>query len=248
MKNCAFERMGSFMVAALVVVFIFGIIGTAIADPSPPRGVRRIEIRKQVVHLGEVLREGKYRVYVNKNNGTGWKQYVTNFIKGGPRYITDYPGKFSYDVMPGTMDYNVNPNPSLGRSWEDNEFALDIDNRDISVEYVTFAFQRIATGAPLGTVWSIVGAGGWTAVWTRRGTGKTFDCVWTGPQKERVTTVVNVEMDGRSVRATRTSSSDGILCRYTGNYEGPLQGSGGSIRGTAKCDKGGPWNWSATIR
>ena len=85
-------------------------------------------------------------------------------------------------------------------------------------------------------------AGGWTAVWTRRGNSETFDGVWTGPQGQRETTVVAVTIDGRNVTANRPQSSDGFLCGYTGQ----VAADGVTVRGSARCGAS-TFDWSATI-
>ena len=94
----------------------------------------------------------------------------------------------------------------------------------------------------LGSSWNLVGAGGWTGVWTRRGNSNTFDGVWTGPQGQRETTVVTVTIVGRNVTANRTQSSDGFLCRYTGQ----VASDGVTVRGDARCGDI-TFDWSATI-
>jgi hypothetical protein len=91
--------------------------------------------------------------------------------------------------------------------------------------------------------WNVKGAGCWTAVWTRRGNSNTFDGLWMGPQGERVITVLGITISGRNVTANRTSSSDGSLCQYTGQ----LTTDGVAVSGSARCDNGSPWKWSATI-
>ena len=94
----------------------------------------------------------------------------------------------------------------------------------------------------LGRRWKVVSAGGWTAVWTRRSNSNTFDGLWTGPQGQRATTVITVTMDGRNVTANRTQSSDGFLCRFTGQ----VATDGVTVSGSARCGDT-TFDWNARI-
>jgi len=133
---------GTCIAVWFVISLIFGLQGNAVADPAPPAGVKRYEVGKQHVALGiNIFEQGKYRVWVY--DGKGWRQYVTDFMEGGKRYRTVFPRMFNYTGLPGVMNYNVNSDPSLGRSFGDKEFTLDIDNSEILVDRVVFAFQRI---------------------------------------------------------------------------------------------------------
>ena len=110
-------------------------------------------------------------------------------------------------------------------------------------DFLRDAVSGRVSAVDLGRRWNIVGAGGWTAVWTRRGNSNTFDGVWTGPRGQRETTVVTVTIDGRNVTANRTQSSDGFLCRYTGQ----VASDGVTVRGNARCGNNNTFGWNATI-
>jgi hypothetical protein len=86
---------------------------------------------------------------------------------------------------------------------------------------------------------------GWTSTWVRSGTSNVFNATYTGPAGQRASTVnlVRVLMD--TVSITRTSSSDNILCNYTGQ----IAPDGLHITGTYAC--AGAWGvsrpWKAKI-
>jgi hypothetical protein len=95
-----------------------------------------------------------------------------------------------------------------------------------------------------GEYWIVTGAGGWSAIWTRRENSNIYDGLWTGPQGQILKTVIEIKISGDKMTGTRTSSGDGILCNYTGQ----MSLNGLSVSGTASCTTGPPWNWSAVIR
>ncbi|NQU58519.1 MAG: hypothetical protein HQ513_14905 [Rhodospirillales bacterium] len=96
----------------------------------------------------------------------------------------------------------------------------------------------------LGSVWSVK-AEGHIGTWKRRGGSNLFDAIW-DRYTRRVTTLVEVNIQGKRVTAQRKQSSDGYLCSYVGN----LSADGRSVSGTYTCPtySNRQYRWSASIR
>lgn len=100
------------------------------------------------------------------------------------------------------------------------------------------------TSVDLGTLWDAEFQGGWTGVWTRRGTSNVFDAVWT-QGRENITAVLTLSITGRTVRVASRQSSENEDCDYLGT----LAADGVTVSGTATCTVyRGPWTWRAKIR
>lgn len=82
--------------------------------------------------------------------------------------------------------------------------------------------------------------GGYTGIWTRRGTTSEYDAVWT-KGRQQVTAVLTITTQGNRILIKRTSSSDGYLC----DYEGTVAADGVSITGNFSCGSGN-FTWQAT--
>lgn len=91
----------------------------------------------------------------------------------------------------------------------------------------------------LGTSWSESEA--CAGNWTRRGSTSTFDAAWSCASG-KVTAVLTISVDQATVHITRTSSSDGNDCSYSGTVASDCT----SVSGTYTC-KGGGGSWTATI-
>lgn len=167
------------------------------------------------------------------------------------------PGQVPFNVFHGAIVDNIltgwwydlpsNPNRAFGESLS---LRIENNNRMVktnsSVNYSGSVWLR-QNGPCNGAeeYWEVTGAGGWSAVWTRRpGNSNTYDGVWTGPQGQKSKTVIEIVISGNKMTGKRTLSEDGILC----NYNGQMSPDGRSVSGTASCTTGSPWNWSAIIR
>ncbi len=94
----------------------------------------------------------------------------------------------------------------------------------------------------LGTTWTEEESD-YTSIWTRQGTTKIFDALYTGPDGQKATTRNSVKIDGAMITILRLSSSDTQLCEYHGTL------TGNTIIGTYKCPRSwaGERHWKATI-
>ena len=99
-----------------------------------------------------------------------------------------------------------------------------------------------ATAAsPTGTV-NVTSVGGWTSVWTRRGTSNTWDAIWKNGSRTE-TTVMEGGFRGNQADFKRTYSSDGYLCSYTGT----IAADGKTVSGTQKCPGISDYPWQGTF-
>jgi hypothetical protein len=97
-----------------------------------------------------------------------------------------------------------------------------------------------STNVTVGEVWHVVESGGFSAVWTRRGSSNVFDGAWTGG----TTAVMAYTRDGDHVTFQRSGSTDGRQC----HYEGDIHPDGISANGTETCPGiTGFFTWEATI-
>lgn len=71
---------------------------------------------------------------------------------------------------------------------------------------------------------------GWEGEWTQRGVLPVWDAVWT-KGSERVTASLSGSVRNGRIDLRRTSSSDGVLCSYSGRVEA----DGRSVSGTQDC-------------
>jgi hypothetical protein len=97
------------------------------------------------------------------------------------------------------------------------------------------------TGDGLGTVWN-VNESGYRGEWTRQGTSSSFKAVW-----GTTTADLTITRSGNSVTVSRTNSSDGNDCTYTGTIQADCK----TVSGTYHCKRHTPKEgatWSATIR
>jgi len=95
----------------------------------------------------------------------------------------------------------------------------------------------------LGRVWTVSEDGGWTGTWTRRGDSLVFDAVWS-KGGQRVTGVLTMSVQGRTVRIQSRRQSNGNDV----DYEGTLSEDGRSAQGTLRVlGRSGSWNWRAAI-
>jgi hypothetical protein len=97
----------------------------------------------------------------------------------------------------------------------------------------------------LGRVWEVreIG-GGWTGVWTRRGTSELFDAVWTSVAGTELTGVLTITIAGDQVAVQRPQFGANGACDYVGT----LAADGRTAHGTFSCTEDpGPFDWEATI-
>ena len=96
---------------------------------------------------------------------------------------------------------------------------------------------------PLGTVWNETEAlGECPSTWTRQGIGSMF----TDDQHScGVTATLTISIIGNSVSVSRTNSSDGNDCTYTGTLNADCTSASGTYSCTQNNQLSGPW--SATI-
>ena len=195
------------------------------------------------------LRKGTFlRIMGGNGGGSGPSKYLgqesRSLIWGDTQRIESSQGGRG----DGTLRVTDRSNIGIELNVPDGYFKVSLGGEyDVIYKFgstgETIPGGGTASAVDLGRRWNVVGAGGWTAVWTRRGESDTFDGVWTGPQGQRVTTVVTtVTIDGRNMTANRTQSSDGFLCRYTGQ----VASDGVTVRGSARCGAT-TFDWSATI-
>jgi hypothetical protein len=121
---------------------------------------------------------------------------------------------------------------------KDNGVPLDIMDCDANRAQRLWALIEAPQADALGHVWDETGPGGWKGVWTRRGDTNVFDEAFGLPDGSKATAVNSVTINGNSITVTRTESSNGILCTYTGTLEGA------TVSGTY-CNGA---KWQATIR
>jgi hypothetical protein len=97
----------------------------------------------------------------------------------------------------------------------------------------------------LGSKWTITEGGyaDWNGTWQRRGDSNIFDVTETNKGASLTVTFTGTVTDQNDSHVTisRTNSSDGNNCTYTGDI------NGNSIKGQYRCDNGGPYNWSGVI-
>jgi hypothetical protein len=125
---------------------------------------------------------------------------------------------------------------------KDNRAPLDMMDCDATRAQRLWALIEAAPADALGSVWDETDAGGWTAVWTRRGDTNAFDATFANSDGRKVTTVNFVTINGNNININRTASSDGILCTYTGIL------IGAKVSGTFACNGHGAGQWQVTIR
>ena len=103
-------------------------------------------------------------------------------------------------------------------------------------------FLRTFETNALGRVWNEAESG-WNGVWTRRGTGNTFDATWTAPGNKQDRAVLTINIRGNQVTVFRQQP------RGTCNYTGILASDMTSVTGTYGCSWArGPIPWQASIR
>jgi len=90
--------------------------------------------------------------------------------------------------------------------------------------------------------WEVTGDGGWKGIWTRQGKSKTFDAIWT-KGGATITTKMSINIIGNKMTGERISSSDGVLCYYTGQ----VSADGLIVSGSGNCGSGSTFTWSAKI-
>jgi len=98
-----------------------------------------------------------------------------------------------------------------------------------------------ASDDPLGSIWYDTEASGTChGIWTRVPGTSTFSATWPDCH---VTATLVIAVHGVQVSVTRTDSSDGNNCNYTGTL------NGNSVTGTYSCTQYTPPvpSWSATI-
>lgn len=99
---------------------------------------------------------------------------------------------------------------------KDNGAPLDVMDCDANRAQRLWALLEAPSADAFGRVWDVTECCGWKGVWTRRGDTNVFDSAIANPNGEKLTMVISVTVNGNSVTAQRTASSDGILCSYTG--------------------------------
>lgn len=112
-----------------------------------------------------------------------------------------------------------------------------------SIAMFSIAATLSVVAAPaLAERWSVTEGprGEWKGTWTLEASRSDFSIVL----KYGATTFTaegNYVRNGNSISISRTNSSDGNDCNYTGTI------SGKSVSGTYYCKTGGPYSWSAVI-
>jgi hypothetical protein len=94
----------------------------------------------------------------------------------------------------------------------------------------------------LGTRWQ-VNEQGWRGVWIRRGASNIFDARWNTPGQAEIQGVVEIRLDGRNIRMSRTDMFTGQRCEYRGEVSRDWR----SARGWLSCNGGPRVNWNADI-
>jgi hypothetical protein len=121
-----------------------------------------------------------------------------------------------------------------------NNRAVDLCNRLIA---------RVFGNGPLspvsGNVVNITGPGGWSGVWTRRGTSDVWDAPWKNSGSgQNVSTTMQGGFNGSTGYFKRTQSGDGFLCEYRLR----LGADGRSISGTQSCPGTSDYSVSGTLQ
>ena len=182
------------------------------------------------------------------------------FMSGGPShsFSTGYhlrPGRHIFQVVvrqpaPSVLIRAMPGNPTDGDLPSALSLCSTAANLSVAVpanrrtEPVTASKAPIAvvTKPPtlscgLGVFWTAVEAERVRSTWIRRGMTDVFDG-WGD------TITVNVaSLSGNTIKARRTSSSDGHLC----TYEGTIAADGETIQGTYTCPGYGTRPWGAVI-
>lgn len=130
----------------------------------------------------------------------------------------------------GQYDLRMN-NSGTGREVKSIGFSVESNSPGVNV---------------LGRVWN-ESESGWTGTWTRRGNSSVFDAVWR-KGGGTVRALLSIRITGNRVFVSRTRSTDGYNC----NYSGTLSANRRTVSGRMSCLKGGrvtPRNaqWRATI-
>jgi hypothetical protein len=125
---------------------------------------------------------------------------------------------------------------------KDNGASLDVTPNCNAGPHRLWALLEAPPADALGHVWDETDAGGWKAVWTRRGDTNVFDAVFANSDGRKVATVNSVTINGNNITINRTASSDGIFCTYTGSLVGA------TLSGTFACNGHGAGQWQVTIR
>ncbi|MCP3933440.1 MAG: hypothetical protein GY705_30590 [Bacteroidetes bacterium] len=95
--------------------------------------------------------------------------------------------------------------------------------------------------------WEVKGSGGWTGIWTRQDNSDTysnanFKAEWTNGS-QTVTTTLSIKIVGNQMTGRRLTSSDGVICNYSGQVSNDMH----NISGSGSCMGGSTFSWSAKI-
>lgn len=128
------------------------------------------------------------------------------------------------------------------RKWEDFSCGCNIDPAPNKTCAAFQKFLKNYENDALGQVWDQE-EGQRKGVWTRRDNSKTFDAVWTLPDKRQVNATLKIDIKGNEVTVVREHPKGN--CTYTGILASDMK----AVKGEMKC----PWlpeplTWQAVIQ